>query len=97
MRVIAISTLRGFWTVHPDAELPLREWYVRVCRAQWCSFADIRNDFNSVDYVGNQRYVFNIKGNHYRLVVAIKFIPKLAYIRFVGTHGDYERIDVSII
>lgn len=97
MRVISISSLRSFWEVHPDAEQPLKEWYVKTCRAQWKNFADIRNDFNSVDYVGNQRYVFNIKGNHYRLVVAVKFTPALVYIRFVGTHDEYDRIDVSTI
>lgn len=97
MRVISISTLREFWEMHPDAELPLKEWYVRVCRAKWTCFADIKSDFNSVDYVGKQRYVFNIKGNHYRLVVAIKFTPQIVYIRFVGTHEDYNQIDVSTI
>lgn len=97
MRVIAISTLREFWTKHPDSEQPLKEWYVKACRANWSSFADMRNDFNSVDYVGNQRYVFNIKGNNYRLVVAVKYTPKLVYIRFVGTHEEYSRIDVATI
>lgn len=97
MRVISISSLRSFWEVHPDAEQPLKEWYVKTCRSQWRNYADMRNDFNSVDYVGNQRYVFNIKGNHYRLVVAVKFTPGLVYIRFVGTHDEYNRIDVSTI
>lgn len=97
MRVIAISTLRDFWTVHPDCELPLKEWYVKACRANWSTLADMRNDFNSVDYVGNQRYVFNIKGNYYRLVVAVKFTPKILYIRFVGTYDEYTKIDVLTI
>lgn len=57
----------------------------------------MRKDFNSVDYMGNQRYVFNIKGNNYRLIVAVKFTPELVYIRFVGTHQEYDRIDVSNI
>lgn len=57
----------------------------------------MRNDFNSVDYVGNQRYVFNIKGNYYRLVVAVKFTPKILYIRFVGTYDEYTKIDVLTI
>lgn len=57
----------------------------------------MRKDFNSVDYVGNQRYVFYIKGNNYRLIVAVKFTPELVYIRFVGTHQEYDRIDVSNI
>ena len=94
MRIIAVSTLKEFWREHPDAEVPLYEWYAKVSRAQWNSLGDIRKDFNSVDYVGNQRYVFNIKGNGYRLVAAIKFTTKIVYIRFVGTHAEYDRIDV---
>lgn len=97
MRVIAISTLRDFWTKHAETEQPLREWYTKTCQANWQSLADMRQDFNSVDYVGNQRYVFNIKGNNYRLIVAVKFTPKIVYIRFVGTHEEYDRIDVTTI
>ena len=97
MRVIAISTLREFWIKHADAELPLREWYINTCWANWESLADMRNYSNSVDYVGNQRYVFNIKGNNYRLVAAVKFKAKLVYIRFVGTHDEYDKIDASKI
>ncbi|MBR1433784.1 MAG: type II toxin-antitoxin system HigB family toxin [Bacteroidales bacterium] len=97
MRIIAISTLREFWTIHPNSEQALREWYVKTERANWNSLNDIRKDFNSVDYVKNQRYVFNIKGNDYRLIAAIKFTPSLVYIRFVGTHSEYDKIDASII
>ena len=97
MRVISISLLRDYWALHPDSELPLKEWYIKTCRAHWYSLSDMRKDFNSVDYVGNQHYVFNIKGNHYRLVVAVKFTPSLVYIRFVGTHSEYDKIDVSTI
>ena len=97
MRIIAINTLREYWMTHPDTQQPLSEWYVKVSRAHWKSFNDMRLDFNSVDYVGNQHYVFNIKGNNYRLIVAVKFTPELVYIRFVGTHQEYERIDVSNI
>ena len=97
MRVIAIATLREYWQVHPDCEQPLKEWYIKTCRSNWKSLSDMRKDFNSVDYVGNQRYVFNIKGNNYRLVVAVKFTPSLVYIRFVGTHEEYDKTDVSSI
>ncbi len=95
MRVIAISTLRAFWMEHPDAELPLKEWYLKVNRANWRNFADMRKDFKSADYVGNQHYVFNIKGGKYRLVAAVKYMPKLVFVRFVGTHAEYERKKVS--
>ncbi|MBR1500597.1 MAG: type II toxin-antitoxin system HigB family toxin [Bacteroidales bacterium] len=97
MRVIAISTLKDFWEKHPDSEQALKEWYIKTERAQWESFNDMRKDSNSVDYVKNQRYVFNIKGNNYRLVAAVKFTPKLVYIRFIGTHQEYERIEASCI
>ena len=92
MRGIAISTLRDFWTRHPDSEQALKEWYVKTERAQWKSLNDIRKDAGAVDYVKNQRYVFNIKGNDYRMVVMILFTPKTVYIRFVGTHSEYEAI-----
>lgn len=97
MRIISINTLRECWEKHPETRQPLCEWYLKVSRANWESFNDIKKDFNSVDYVGNQHYVFNIKGNAYRLVVAVKFTPKLIYIRFVGTHEEYMKIDVSKI
>ena len=97
MRIIAIRTLKDYWEKHPETQQPLSEWYVKVERAQWESFADMKRDFGSVDYVGNQHYVFNIKGNNYRLIVAVKFTPKLVYIRFVGTHEEYDRIDVKNI
>ena len=97
MRVIAISTLKEFWTRHPDSEQALREWYVKTNRADWRSLEDMRNSFNSVDYIKNQRYVFNIKGNKYRLVAAVKFRPKLVYVRFIGTHSEYNLIDASTI
>ena len=74
----------------------LEDWYTKTEDAQWNNFADIRNTFNSVDSVGNQHYVFNIKGNDFRLVVVIKFTPQLVFIRFVGTHAEYNKItDIS--
>lgn len=97
MRVISIGKMKECWERHPDARIPLYEWYVKVCKAQWKSFADIKKDFNSVDSIGSQRYIFNIKGNGYRLVAAIKFTPGLVYIRYIGTHNEYDRIDVRNI
>lgn len=97
MRIISVSTLKEYWERHPDSKQPLSEWYVKVERSEWKSFTDMKKDFNSVDYIGNQHYVFNIKGNNYRLVVAVKFTPKLVYIRFVGTHDEYAKIDVKTI
>ena len=78
-------------------EYALQDWIMKVKQAQWHSLKDIRQTFNSVDYVGNQRYVFNIKGNDYRLVVVIQFTPQFVYVRFIGTHSEYDRIDCSKI
>lgn len=97
MRVIAHSALVEFYTKHADAKVPLEEWYTKTVRADWSNFADIKATFNSVDAVGNKRFIFNIKGNDYRLVAIVLFIPKMVYIRFIGTHGEYDKINCSTI
>ncbi|MDR0938935.1 MAG: type II toxin-antitoxin system HigB family toxin [Mediterranea sp.] len=97
MRIIAKSKIIEYYTAHPDAEVALEDWYQKVKGANWESFADIKRMFNSVDSVGNQHYAFNIKGSNYRLVVVIKFTIKAVYIRFIGAHAEYDRIDVKNI
>ena len=92
MRIIAKSTLVDYYTKNPQAKTALEDWCQKTSEAEWKCFADIKRTFNSVDSVGNKRYVFNIKGNDYRLVVLILFTPQTLYIRFVGTHADYDRI-----
>jgi mRNA interferase HigB len=92
MRIIAHRTLVMFYTKHADAKTALEEWFHKTEKASWESFADIKKTFNSVDAVGNQRFVFNIKGNDYRLVALIKFKIKMVYIRFIGTHKEYDNI-----
>ena len=93
MRIIAHRTLVLFYTKHADAETALEEWFHETEKAEWNSFADIKKTFNSVDAVGNQHFVFNIRGNDYRLVAVVKFRIKMVYIRFIGTHGEYDKID----
>lgn len=95
MRIISINKLKEYWKLHNDAEIPLKEWYIKVEKANWTNFNDIKRDFSSADYVGNQKYVFNIKGNKHRLIVAIKFTPGIVYIRFVGTHSEYSRLNID--
>lgn len=97
MRIIALSTLKAFWEKHPDAELPLRSWYAEASRAEWKTPADIKAAYRSASFVANRRVVFNIKGNDYRLVVAVKYGLGLMYIRFIGTHNQYDKIDVEKI
>ena len=86
-----------FWKKHPDAGIPLRLWYTNVRKARWKSLNDLKNDYPKADYVGNNRVVFDIKGNRYRIVVLIFFHGQKAYIRFVGTHAEYDKIDVTAI
>lgn len=87
MRIISKTAIKDYYTRNPQAKSALIEWVKKTEQAQWHNFADIKNTFNSVDSVGNQRYVFNIKGNDYRLVVVVKFTPQNVLIRFIGTHG----------
>ena len=92
MRVIAKKALVTYYTSHPQAKDALEEWYTKTEEAEWHSLADMRRTFNSVDYVGNQHYVFNIKGNDFRLVVVVRFTPQQVLIRFIGTHAEYDKI-----
>ena len=97
MRIFTEQALKSYTEEHPDFLIPLSEWKRVVKNATWTCFADIKKDFNSVDSVGNQHYVFNIKGNTYRLVVVIKFTIHFVYIRFIGTHSEYDKIDCKNI
>lgn len=97
MRIFTEQTLQEYIKTHPDAETALQEWVSKVKQSEWKCFADIKNTFNSVDSIGEQRYVFNIKGNNYRLVVVIKFTIKFVYIRFIGSHAEYDKIDCKTI
>lgn len=92
MRVISKKILVEFYTKHSDAKIAIEDWYKKVSTTDWENFSDIKKMFNSADYVGNKRFVFNVKGNHYRIVALILFVPKQVYIRFVGTHADYDKI-----
>lgn len=97
VRIFTEQTLKEYIEKHPDTRTALQEWVSIVKHSDWTCFADIKATFNSVDSVGNQHYVFNIKGNNYRLVVVIKFTIKFVYIRFIGTHAEYDKIDCSTI
>lgn len=93
MRILTEQRLKEYIEIRPDAKIALQEWVSIVKRSEWKCFADVKATFNSVDNVGNQHYVFNILGNHFRLVVVIKFTIKFVYIRFIGTHDEYDKID----
>lgn len=99
MRVIAVSTLKSFWEQpgQRDAEAPLKTWYGEACRAEWKSPADVKAQYGNASIVGNNRVVFNIAGNKYRLIVAFAYRMQVAYIKFIGTHAEYDKVDAASV
>ena len=97
MRIIKKGTLRDYWRQHPDAAGPLKSWYREVKAADWQTPHDVKEMFGSASVVGDNRIVFNIAGNKYRLVVKFNYPYRVAYIRFIGTHAEYDEIDVEEI
>lgn len=97
MRIIAIGTLKLFWQRHNDAEQPLKAWYAEAKAADWRSPADIKKLYRSASILSNNRVVFNIKGNNYRLITAVNYNFKIVYIRFIGTHREYDKINAEEI
>ena len=97
MRVISLKTLRDFWSRRADARASLEAWYDFVRHVVWESPADIKRDFSSASILEDKRVVFNLKGNQFRLVVRINYHYKTVYIRFIGTHEEYNRIDATKI
>lgn len=97
MKVIAVGTLRDFWARHPEAEQPLKAWYDEAKHAVWRTPRDIRQRYASASFVGHNRVVFNIKGNDYRLIVAVAYRFQAIYIKFIGTHTEYDRVDAATV
>jgi mRNA interferase HigB len=97
VRIIAIKALKEFWKKHSDAEQPLRAWYAEAKIADWNKPADITKMYRSASILTNNRVVFNIKGNNYRLVTVINYEFKVTYIRFIGTHKEYDKINAKEI
>lgn len=97
MRIISKKIFREFWEIHADAEQPLKAWHAKAKSAEWRTSSDIKNDYRNASFVANNRVIFNIKGNTYRLVVAINYDFGIIYIRFVGSHKDYDKIDTTTI
>jgi mRNA interferase HigB len=95
MRIIAKRALREFWERRPDAEEPLLAWYREVEKEDWDTPAKVKATYRGASIVGDNRVVFNIKGNDYRLVVKINYPYRVVYIRFVGTHSEYDAIDAE--
>ena len=99
MRIIARSTLRSFWEKkdYRDSEQPLKAWFDEAKHAEWKKPADIKRLYRNASFVANNRVVFNIHGNKYRLVIAVKYEFAISYIRFIGTHNQYDKIDAGSI
>ena len=97
MRIITRQKLVQCWTKHRDAEDALKEWFKEAEHAQWKTPNDIKVHFGTADFLNNNRVVFNIKGNHYRLIVQIHYNTQVVYIRFAGTHKEYVKINAETI
>jgi len=95
MRIIARSTLRKFWESYPDAEQPLKAWFDEASRAEWDSPANIKSIYRNASIIANNRIVFNIKGNDYRLIVHVRYNIGIIFIRFIGTHKEYDNVDAT--
>ncbi len=97
MRVISRKPLREFAATHPPAKAPLDAWFAEASRADWASFADVRAAYRHADVVAGNRVIFDMGGNKYRLVAKIAYKSRTLYVRFVGTHAEYDKIDAKTI
>lgn len=95
MRVVSRKKLVEYYSKHSTSKVALEDWYKKVNKGKWINLNQLKNDFLSADYVGNNRVVFNIKGNDCRLVVIIIYISQKMYIRWIGTHTEYDKINVK--
>ncbi|MCX2839924.1 type II toxin-antitoxin system HigB family toxin [Salinimicrobium sp. MT39] len=97
MRIIAKRTLRDVWLKHADSEQQLKSWYRETEKTNWNNINDLKKDYPSASILQENRIVFNIKGNSYRLIVKFNFEYQICYVRFVGTHAEYDKIDANNI
>ena len=97
MRVIAKKILREFWEKHSDCEQQLKSWYQEASNAEWKSPNEIKSEYPSASILSNNRIVFNIKGNNYRLIIKINYDYQIIWIKFIGTHHEYSKINANEI
>jgi mRNA interferase HigB len=93
--VISYKAIKEFFEMYPDAKESLNSWYIITGKSDWANFNELRQMFSSADYVGNGLYVFNTRGGHYRLIARIIFRVRTVFIKFVGTHKEYDRVNLS--
>ena len=97
MVVLSKAILLSFVERFPETEEAIFRWYGQTSAANWKNFSEMKNSFNAVDAVGNDRYVFNIKGNHFRLIALIIFKVRTVFVLFIGTHKEYDELDASTV
>lgn len=98
MQIIALRTLRQFWEKHPQAETPVKVWFAAASKATWKAPADIKAQFGAtVDFVGDNRVIFDLAGNKYRLIVHVSYAFKRVLVKFIGTHAEYDKINAETI
>jgi len=97
MRIISRKLLKDFWDIHPQAEQPLKSWFHEVKQASWTTPHDVKKLYRSADSISDNRIIFNIGGNKYRLIVKINYLCRVVYIRFVGTHKEYDKIKAETV
>ncbi|MFC5625213.1 type II toxin-antitoxin system HigB family toxin [Algoriphagus winogradskyi] len=97
MRIIARKTLREYWEIHNDCEQQLNAWYYEIAKSSYSSINDLKADYPSASILKEGRIVFNIKGNKYRLIVKFSFEHQRCWIRFIGTHAEYDKINANEI
>ena len=97
MRLLTLRTVKLFWLKHTDAKVVLQAWVKTVEKEQWSCFNEVKNTFRSADVLPGNRVVFDIKGNTYRMVVKIHYNTKFMYVRFIGTHAEYGKINAETI
>lgn len=95
MRVVTHKTLVEYYTANNQSKTALELWYLKITRANFESLNELKKVFPSADYIGNHRVVFNIKGNDYRLICIVKYSSQKVYVRFIGTHAEYDKIDAK--
>ncbi len=97
MKIISVKTLKDYWEKFPQAEQPLKAWHDEVIRADWKTPGDIKAQFRNASILKNRRVVFNIKGNDYRLIVAIAYLRGWVFVKFIGTHKEYDAVDAETV
>ncbi|MGV7961795.1 type II toxin-antitoxin system HigB family toxin [Photorhabdus tasmaniensis] len=97
MKIISAASLKTFWEKYPDAEQPLKAWFYEAKKASWKTPADIKAQYCNANILKNNRVVFNIKGNNYRLIVSIFYPACWMYVKFLGTHKQYDAINASTV